>query len=384
MTAGERPPLGSENMGAIGAARDAVSMTSSREAAAQAQRKRAEENEARREADAAAAIVAEAERKRKEHEEAAAAALAAAEFERKRAHEAAALQTEKQKVAAAAAVAAAKAEAEQARMEQEEAAAAAAAAERKRAEEAAAAQKAMEEAAAAAAAAEADAEHARKEQESAAAKASAAAAVPKLAVPATQAPPTDPIRVSGSETARYDNMELSEMVLRWASDVTGKPLPDPPLDERAVHAHFKNGVLLCELINAISPGMIKRIEKPMGPFQQRENIARFLTGATDIGVESHALFLTGDLFDGTDLKQVCHCLFALGRACHGVEGYSGPTLGKAVKAKLGKHRDSTFKVATGEGLWGKSAGQHRASAGGDARMVNPSATGYMSARGSAD
>ncbi|KAJ1638939.1 calponin homology domain-containing protein, partial [Pavlovales sp. CCMP2436] len=72
-------------------------------------------------------------------------------------------------------------------------------------------------------------------------------------------------------------------------------------------------VVLCELANAILPGSIARIERvTLAPFPQRENIERFLQAVRALGVQEHETFETGDLFNGTNLRQVSVCLGALG------------------------------------------------------------------------
>ena len=40
---------------------------------------------------------------------------------------------------------------------------------------------------------------------------------------------------------------------------------------------LKDGTVLCQLINAIKPGSVKKVNKPGMPFRELENISAFLT-----------------------------------------------------------------------------------------------------------
>jgi len=168
-----------------------------------------------------------------------------------------------------------------------------------------------------------------------------------------------------------DNMNAQ--VFNWLSDVTAQELDMAEATEEGMYKLLRSGVLLCELANALVPGTVPRIERKLGAFQMRENIARFIGGAKQIGVPTNELFDTPDLFEGKRMRQVKNCLFALGRICHDIDGYTGPCLGKPIKHKTGAHKNSQFQVKANEGLWGKSNGAHRPDAGGrtSVRSVTP-------------
>jgi len=175
-----------------------------------------------------------------------------------------------------------------------------------------------------------------------------------------------------------DRDEFVAGVTAWVHAVTELPLPADLIDEPCVHSYLKSGVVLCELANRLQPGIVTRIQHSTAPFPQRENIGNFLDAAAKLGVQGHEMFQTGDLFNGRDMKQVCVCIGALGRAAYNITTYEGLCYGKPVKARLGAHRQSSFKVQTGEGLWGKAAGQHRPNAGPAKGMGSrsASATGF--------
>jgi hypothetical protein len=107
-----------------------------------------------------------------------------------------------------------------------------------------------------------------------------------------------------------------------------------------LHEAFRSGVVLCGLVNRIQPGSIIRIELKSAPFHMRENIVRFLAAAKSIGVPANELFDPADLFDGTGMRQVLICIYALGCASHNVPAFAGPRLGKSVTHVEGAHKKS--------------------------------------------
>ena len=68
--------------------------------------------------------------------------------------------------------------------------------------------------------------------------------------------------------------------------------------------HLKSGVVLCEMMNKLKPGAVKKISKSTMPFPQRENIAAYIEASRSAGVEDNNNFMTIDLFDGKNLAQV--------------------------------------------------------------------------------
>ena len=68
---------------------------------------------------------------------------------------------------------------------------------------------------------------------------------------------------------------------------------------------FKSGVILCELMNKLEPGSIKKYHKnPKLAFQQMENIGFFNEAMRNYGVQSEYIFVTNDLYEGKNLYQV--------------------------------------------------------------------------------
>lgn len=65
------------------------------------------------------------------------------------------------------------------------------------------------------------------------------------------------------------NKEQEQEVLNWIGEVLGEPLPNGAYEDI-----LKDGVLLCKLINKLSPGSVKKIQERGTNFQLMENIQR--------------------------------------------------------------------------------------------------------------
>ena len=108
--------------------------------------------------------------------------------------------------------------------------------------------------------------------------------------------------------ATYDHQAERE-AQDWIEDVTGEPFVDEFAEE------LKNGRRLCELINIIKPGAVRRVNDSRMPFKQMENISNFLKACRAVGVTEYSLFETVDLFEGKDLGLVVRCLVSRPRLC---------------------------------------------------------------------
>eukprot|EP00761_Pharyngomonas_kirbyi_P011977 gb/GECH01012003.1/.p1 GENE.gb/GECH01012003.1/~~gb/GECH01012003.1/.p1 ORF type:complete len:290 (+),score=74.46 gb/GECH01012003.1/:1-870(+) len=123
------------------------------------------------------------------------------------------------------------------------------------------------------------------------------------------------------QAAKKDPKAEAE-VRGWIEAVTGEKFASSDFQES-----LKDGVLLCKLANRIKPGSIKKVNNMKMPFMQMENINSFLEFAKNIGVSSHDLFMTIDLFEGKNIPQVIQCLYAIGSVAQSLPGYNGPKIG---------------------------------------------------------
>ncbi|XP_061840038.1 LIM and calponin homology domains-containing protein 1a isoform X4 [Nerophis lumbriciformis] len=120
---------------------------------------------------------------------------------------------------------------------------------------------------------------------------------------------------------------------KWIEAVTGKSFGD-----KDFRSALENGILLCELLSAIRPGLVKKINRLPTPIAGLDNLSVFLRGCEQLGLKGSQLFDPGDLQDTSiranlkdsdcsrKLKNVLNTMFWLGKAARGCASYSGPTL----------------------------------------------------------
>ncbi|XP_029700549.1 LIM domain only protein 7 isoform X5 [Takifugu rubripes] len=130
---------------------------------------------------------------------------------------------------------------------------------------------------------------------------------------------------------------------RWIEAVTKKTFGSD--DFRSA---LENGILLCDLINKIKPGTIKRINRLPTPIAGLDNLNVFLRACGKLGLKDAQLFHPGDLQDLSSrvtvkdqetnrrLKNVLITIYWLGRRAQCDQLYDGPYLNfKAFEGLLG-------------------------------------------------
>ncbi|XP_039221675.1 LIM domain only protein 7 isoform X3 [Crotalus tigris] len=148
---------------------------------------------------------------------------------------------------------------------------------------------------------------------------------------------------------------------RWVEAVTGKSF-----GSKGFRAALENGILLCDLINKIKPGIIKKINRLSTPIAGLDNINVFLKACENLGLKEAQLFHPGDLQDlsnrvtvkqeETDrrVKNVLITLYWLGRKAARSPSYYGPHLDlKAFEKLLGQ----ALTKALGESYSPKQSGR---------------------------
>nr|XP_036866168.1 LIM domain only protein 7 isoform X3 [Manis javanica] len=131
---------------------------------------------------------------------------------------------------------------------------------------------------------------------------------------------------------------------RWVEAVTEKNF-----ETKDFRASLENGVLLCDLINKLKPGVIKKINRLSTPIAGLDNINVFLKACEQIGLKQAQLFHPGDLQDLSNrvtvkqeetnrrVKNVLITLYWLGRKAQNNPYYNGPYLNlKAFENLLGQ------------------------------------------------
>ncbi|CAD5206455.1 unnamed protein product [Bursaphelenchus okinawaensis] len=119
------------------------------------------------------------------------------------------------------------------------------------------------------------------------------------------------------------NEEEAANLLQWIKDLTKEDF-DATGTRQNFLALLKDGQLLCRFINAVQPGMIKKIMKPISNFNCMENINMFTNCVRKLGVIDEETFQSVDLFEGRDLFSVCVTLQSLGRKLEKIHGIAGP------------------------------------------------------------
>ncbi|RVE74432.1 hypothetical protein OJAV_G00021780 [Oryzias javanicus] len=149
---------------------------------------------------------------------------------------------------------------------------------------------------------------------------------------------------------------------RWIEEVTGKSFGCT--DFRAA---LENGVLLCDLINQLKPGIIKRMNRLSTPIAGLDNVNVFLKACGKLGLNESQLFHPGDLQDLSTrvtlrhdeskrrLKNVLITIYWLGRKAQLDSFYSGPQLNfKAFEGLLGLALSKALE--DGSNVLGKDGG----------------------------
>ncbi|XP_063994804.1 myophilin [Diachasmimorpha longicaudata] len=129
------------------------------------------------------------------------------------------------------------------------------------------------------------------------------------------------------------NKEQEAEVLTWIEAVLGEKLPKGEYEDL-----LRDGIVLCNVINKIAPGSVKKIQTKGTNFQLMENVQRFQAAIKAYGVPQEEIFQTADLFERRNIPQVTLCLYALARITQKHPEYAGPRLGP----KMADKNERTF------------------------------------------
>ncbi|XP_030352162.1 calponin-3 [Strigops habroptila] len=103
---------------------------------------------------------------------------------------------------------------------------------------------------------------------------------------------------------KYDP-QIEDDLRNWIEEVTGL----------SIGANFqlglKDGIILCELINKLQPGSVKKINQSKLNWHQLENIGNFIKAIQVYGMKPHDIFEANDLFENGNMTQVQTTLVAL-------------------------------------------------------------------------
>ncbi|XP_043941629.1 calponin-3 isoform X2 [Protopterus annectens] len=103
---------------------------------------------------------------------------------------------------------------------------------------------------------------------------------------------------------KYDPQKEEELRF-WIEEVTGMSIGEN------FQQGLKDGVILCELINKLQPGSIKKINHSKLNWHQLENLGNFIKAIQIYGMKPHDIFEANDLFENGNMTQVQTTLLAL-------------------------------------------------------------------------
>uniref|UniRef100_A0A8C3NEP5 Uncharacterized protein n=1 Tax=Geospiza parvula TaxID=87175 RepID=A0A8C3NEP5_GEOPR len=170
--------------------------------------------------------------------------------------------------------------------------------------------------------------------------------------------------MDGREDAEYDFQAAFAEARRWLEAVTRQSF-----GTKDFRAALENGVLLCDLINKIKPGIVKKINRLPTPIAGLDNINVFLKACENIGLKEAQLFHPGDLQDLSNrvtvkpeetnrrVKNVLITLYWLGRKAQSDPDYNGPYLNlKAFEKLLGQALSKALEESSQPSRSGRDSG----------------------------
>ncbi|XP_040571493.1 calponin-3 [Lepeophtheirus salmonis] len=178
------------------------------------------------------------------------------------------------------------------------------------------------------------------------------------------------------------SIERAQASLSWLEAVIEKKVEIPNdeiKDQYDFGAVLKDGILLCELINKLNPGSVKKINTLNTPFKHRENIELYLKGCENYGIKPQDLFQVNDLYENKNLYMIVDNLFVIGGLAQ-KKGYEGPVIG-AKMATSNKRNFDDDVLKAGQNVIGlqygsnKGASQAGMTAYGTGRQIRPDEIG---------
>jgi len=149
------------------------------------------------------------------------------------------------------------------------------------------------------------------------------------------------------------NKEQEDEIMNWISAVLGEKLPSGAIEDV-----LKDGVILCNLANKLTPGSVKKIQSKGTAFQLMENIQRFQAAVKAYGVPQEEIFQTADLFERRNISQVILSLYALARITQKHPEFKGPSLGPKM-AEKNEREFSEEQLRASEGHLGLQMGYNK-------------------------
>ncbi|KAK9366065.1 calponin [Lipomyces kononenkoae] len=126
--------------------------------------------------------------------------------------------------------------------------------------------------------------------------------------------------------SKYDAKSAAE-AKAWIENILGENFGSEELMDI-----LKDGVILCRLVNVITPSANLKYKTSRMPFVQMENISMFLRAAASLGLPQYDLFQTVDLYEVKDPAQVLQTLSSFSRHAN-KQNSNVPLLGPRLATK---------------------------------------------------
>merc|ERR1711997_818846 len=177
------------------------------------------------------------------------------------------------------------------------------------------------------------------------------------------------------------SLERALECVAWLEEVLGRNFEyggedTGPKDQLDFATLLKDGSILCELINKIEPGSVKKINTMKAPFKQRENIEMYLKACISYGLKEQDLFQVNDLYENKNLYMVVDNLYNLGGLIQKKGIWTGPNIGVKIASENKRNFDDDVMKA-GQSVIGlqygsnKGASQAGMTAYGASRQIRP-------------
>jgi len=153
------------------------------------------------------------------------------------------------------------------------------------------------------------------------------------------------------------SLERATECVAWIEEVLQHKLEMEVKDQVDFGTVLKDGSVLCQLINCISPGAVKKINTMNAPFKQRENIEMYLKACSNYGLKEQDLFQVNDLYENKNLYMVVDNLYSLGGMTQ-KNGWDGPMLGVKQASENKRNFDDDVMKA-GQSLIGLQYGTNK-------------------------
>jgi len=107
------------------------------------------------------------------------------------------------------------------------------------------------------------------------------------------------------QETKYDSVR-AEKAKKWLEAVLSETFSEENLQEA-----LKNGVRLCNALNAVYPGSIPKINTKDTVYMQRENLDKYVKACGRLGFNKSNLFDVPDLYDGKNMTKVVENIYEL-------------------------------------------------------------------------